>query len=160
MKSGIRGAVEPIRSAEVSFCHTFEDAKKYIKEVDSPSIKHINGDFYHMPVEESHIGQAIVDAEGILTNLHMADTNRGALRDGLLDLDILIMAPYIIGYNNDDNYFLTPEPLGPGEDPYPAMNGRPDPDKLDSLVVQSSSEYFRQREDFILKCSFLLTINF
>ena len=149
IKSGIRGAVEPIRSAEVSFCHTFEDAKKYIKAVDSPGIKHINGDLYHMLVEESHIGQAIVDAEGILTNLHMADTNRGALGDGFLDLDTLIMALYIIGYNNDDSCFLTPEPLGPGGDPYPAMYERPDPDELDSLV-QKSVKYFRQREEIVL----------
>lgn len=148
-KSGIRGAVEPIRSAEVSFCHTFEDAKKYIKEVASIGIRHINGDVYHMLVEESHIGQAIIDAEGILTNLHMADTNRGALGDGFLDLDTLIMALYIIGYNNDNSCFLTPEPLGPGGDPYPAMNGRTDPVKLDGLV-QRSFEYFRQREETVL----------
>ncbi len=149
IKSDIRGAVEPIRSAEVSFCHTFEDAKKYIKAVDSPGIKHINGDLYHMLVEESHIGQAIVDAEGILTNLHMADTNRGALGDGFLDLDMLIMALYIIGFNNDGSCFLSPEPLGPGGDPYPAMYGRPDPDRLDSLV-QKSVDYFRQREEIVL----------
>ena len=148
-KSGIRGAVEPIRSAEVSFCHTFEDAKKYIKELGSIGIKHINGDLYHMLVEESHIGQAIIDAEGILTNLHMADTNRGALGDGFLDLDTLIMALYIIGYNNDNSCFLTPEPLGPGGDPYPAMNGRTDPVKLDDLV-QRSFEYFRQREETVI----------
>ena len=35
IKSGIRGAVEPIRSAEVSFCHTFQDAKEYIASVNS-----------------------------------------------------------------------------------------------------------------------------
>ena len=149
IKTGIRGAVEPIRSAEVSFCHTFEDAKKYIEAVASPDIRHINGDLYHMLVEESHIGQAIVNAEGILTNLHMADTNRGALGDGFLDLDVIIMALYIIGYNNDDSCFLTPEPLGPGGDPYPAMYGKPDPVMLDSLVKRSV-EYFREREDIVL----------
>jgi D-psicose/D-tagatose/L-ribulose 3-epimerase len=76
MKAGIRGAVEPIRSAEVSFCHTFSDAKKYIKEVGSPGIQHINSDVYHMLVEESQIGRTIIDAGEMLTNLHMADTNR------------------------------------------------------------------------------------
>jgi len=123
IKTGIRGAVEPIRSAEVSFCHTFEDTKKYIDSVASPGVRHINGDLYHMLVEESHIGEAIINAEGMLTNLHMADTNRGALGDGSMDLDTIIMALYIIGYNNDDCCFLTPEPLGPGGDPYPAMYG-------------------------------------
>jgi D-psicose/D-tagatose/L-ribulose 3-epimerase len=149
VKVGIRGAIEPIRSAEVSFCHTFEDAKKYIEAVGSPGIKHINGDLYHMLVEESHMGEAIVNAKGMLTNLHMADTNRGALGDGFLDLDTIIMALYVIGYNNDGSCFLTPEPLGPGGDPYPAMYGKPDPVILDSLV-KKSIEYFRQREDIVL----------
>ena len=149
VKTGIRGAIEPIRSAEVSFCHTFKDAKEYIKAVGSQGIKHINGDLYHMLVEESHIGEAIVNAEGILTNLHMADTNRGALGDGFFDLDTIIMALYVIGYNNDDSCFLSPEPLGPGGDPYPAMCGNPDPLKLDSLV-KNSAEYFREREEEVL----------
>lgn len=148
-KAGIKGAIEPIRSAEVSFCHTFSDAKKYIKEVRSPGIQHINGDIYHMLVEESHIGKAIIDAEGMLTNLHMADTNRDALGGGFLDLDTVIRALYIIGYNNDDSAFVTPEPLGPGGDPYPAMYGRPDGDKLDRLVSRTA-KYFMEREEEVL----------
>jgi hypothetical protein len=58
------------------------------------------------------------------------------------------MALYLIGYNND-NCFVTPEPLGPGGDPYPAMNGKPDPAKLDQLVLDTA-DYFRMREDEIL----------
>jgi len=149
IKTGIRGAVEPIRSAEVSFCHTFEDAKKYIKDVNSAGVKHINGDLYHMLVEESHIGETILNAQGFLTNLHMADTNRCALGDGSLDLDTIIMALYIIGYNNDDSCFLTPEPLGPGGDPYPALYGKPDSSSLDNLV-KKTAEYFRARENEVL----------
>jgi D-psicose/D-tagatose/L-ribulose 3-epimerase len=117
--------------------------------VDSKGIAYINGDLYHMLVEESHIGEAIINVRGMLANLHMADTNRGALGDGFMDLDTIIMAPYLIGYNNDDCCFLTPEPLGPGGDPYPAMYGNPDPKKLDKLV-KDSIEYFRQREEQIL----------
>ena len=149
-KAGIKGAVEPIRSAEVSFCHTFADAKKYIKEVGSPGIQHINGDVYHMLVEESHIGKAIVDAESMLTNLHMADTNRDALGRGFLDLDTIIRSLYIIGFNNDDSAFMAPEPLGPGGDPYPAMYGRPDRDKLDRLVSRTA-KYFREREEEVIE---------
>ena len=148
-KSGMRGAVEPIRGAEVSFCHTFADAKEYIAAVNSPGIQHINGDVYHMLVEESHIGKAILDAGGMLTNLHMADTNRDALGGGSLDLDTIIRALYLIEYNTDDACFVTPEPLGPGGDPYPAMYGKPDPERLDRLVSQTAS-YFREREAELL----------
>ena len=146
----IRGAIEAIRSAEVSFCHTFTDAKEYIRSVNKPGIQHINGDVYHMLVEESHIGEAIVNAGPMLTNLHMADTNRGALGSAFLDIDTIIMALYIIGYNDDDACFVTPEPLGPGGDPYPAMYGKPDPEMLDNLV-KNSVEYFKTRERELLK---------
>lgn len=148
-EAGIRGAVEPIRSAEVSFCHTFSDAKKYIKAVGSLGIQHINGDVYHMLVEESHIGEAIIDAKGILTNLHMTDTNRDALGGSFIDLDTIIMALYIIDYNNDNSAFISPEPLGPGGDPYPAMYRKPDAEKLDRLV-RRTAEYFREREEEVL----------
>lgn len=151
-KAGIRGAVEPIRSAEVSFCHTFEKAKEYIAALDNPGVQHINGDVYHMLVEESHIGKAIVGAGHMLTNLHMADTNRGALGTGFLDLDTIIKSLYITEYNDDDSCFVTPEPLGPGGDPYPAMYGRPDIELLDNLVEQTV-RYFKEREDVLLSGS-------
>lgn len=148
-QAGIRGAVEPIRSAEVSFCHTFQDAKRYIEAVGSDGVRHINGDVYHMLAEEAHIGETLWNAGSLLTNLHMADTNRGALGTGSLDFDTLIMALYLIGYNNDDFCFVTPEPLGPGADPYPAMYGSPDGKLLDDLVL-TSVEYFRKREELVL----------
>ena len=143
----IQGAIEPIRSAEVSFCHTVADAKRYIAAVNHPGIQHINGDVYHMQSEEAHIGAAIVDADAMLLNLHMADSNRRALGQGALDLDTIIMALYVIGFNTDGHY-VTPEPLGPGGAPYPAMYGKPDKSTLDAMV-QQTAVYFRQREDVL-----------
>ena len=145
----IRAAIEPVRSAEVSFVHTISDAKKYIKAVNHPGVQHINGDVYHMQSEEAHIGEAILDAGEMLVNLHMADSNRFALGEGAMDIDTIIMALYLIGYN-EGNRFVTPEPLGPGGDPYPAMYGKPDAAKLDALVNQTIT-YFRQREEAVLK---------
>ena len=148
VKYNVRAAIEPVRSAEVSFIHTIKDAKQYIEAVNHPGVKHINGDVYHMQSEESHIGEAIIDAGEMLINLHMADSNRCALGAGSLDLDTIIMALYLIGYN-EGNKFVTPEPLGPGGDPYPAMYGKPDPKLLDDLV-NSTASYFRQREEAVL----------
>jgi D-psicose/D-tagatose/L-ribulose 3-epimerase len=148
-RAKIKAAVEPIRSAEVSFFHTITDAKRYIAAVDHPGVRHINGDVYHMQVEESHIGEALLDAGDMLTNLHMADSNRCALGEGSLDLDTIIMALYVIGYNKAGCY-VTPEPLGPGGDPYPAMHGRPDARSLDRLV-QKTAKYFREREACLLE---------
>ena len=148
-KNQIRAAVEPIRSAEVSFCHTFADAIAYIDSVDHPGIQHINGDVYHMLSEESHVGEALLSAGKKLTNLHIADSNRCALGEGSLDLDTVIRALYCIGYNTSGCY-VTPEPLGPGGDPYPAIHGKSDPKVLDTLVSQTVS-YFRERESFLLQ---------
>lgn len=145
----VKAAVEPIRSDEVSLCHTIADAKRYIQAVDHPGVKHINGDVYHMQTEESHIPTAVLEAGDMLTNLHVADSNRRALGDGSLDLDTLIMALYVIGYNRP-GCFVTPEPLGPGGDPYPAMHGKPDGETLDRLVTQTVT-YFRERESCVVE---------
>jgi len=146
--SGIRGAVEPIRSAEVSLVHTFEEAMAYIEAVDSRAIQHINGDVYHMQVEEDHIGETLWRAGERLVNLHLADSNRCALGEGSLDVDTILMALYLIGFNNKDYCFATPEPLGPGGDPYPAMFGKPDPALLDSLV-RTTATTWTEREEFV-----------
>ena len=147
-KSGIKAAIEPIRSAEVSLCNTIKDAKEYIAAVNEPAINHINGDVYHMFTEEYHLGEALLDAGEQLTNLHMADSNRCALGEGFIDLDLIIMSLYLIGYNTDGKY-VTPEPLGPGADPYPAMNSIPNQAKLDKLVEQTA-RYFREREEELI----------
>lgn len=147
-KNNIKAAIEPIRSAEVSLVHTIADAKKYLKAVGHPGIGHINGDIYHMQIEEAHIGEALIDAGDQLQNLHLADSNRCALGEGSIDLDTIIMALYLIGFNAKGRY-VTPEPLGPGGNPYPAMYGRPDKQRLDQMVRQTAN-YLRQREEEIL----------
>jgi sugar phosphate isomerase/epimerase len=144
----VQAAIEPIRSAEVSFVHSVAAAKRYIREVSSPGVAHINGDVYHMQSEERHIGEAIMEAGEMLLNLHFADSNRSALGEGSLDVGTIIRALYIIGHNRLGRY-VSFEPLGPGGDPYPAMYGRADAAKLDALV-QASVQYFRECEDMVL----------
>lgn len=148
VKHNVKAAIEPIRSAEVSFVHTIADAKKYISAVGHPGVGHINGDVYHMQAEEAHIGAALLDAGSQLINLHMADSNRCALGEGAMDLDAIIMALYVIGFNAKGRY-VTPEPLGPGGNPYPAMYGKPDKKLLDHMVRQTAT-YFREREEAVL----------
>ncbi|WP_027955228.1 sugar phosphate isomerase/epimerase family protein [Halobacillus kuroshimensis] len=148
LQNQIKAAIEPVRAAEVSFVHTVKDAQYYIEAVGHEGIQHINGDIYHMQTEETHIGEAIIQAGPQLTNLHLADSNRGALGDGMIDLDTIIMSLYLIGFNQEGK-FVTPEPLGPGADPYPAMNMKPNHEKLEYLVTQTAS-YFRGREAHVL----------
>jgi sugar phosphate isomerase/epimerase len=84
----------------------------------------------------------------MLTTLHMADSNRRALGLGSMDLDLILMALYVVGYNND-KCFCSAEPLGPGGDPYPQMFGNPPPELLDSMVEQTA-RYFYEREELLL----------
>ncbi|XID93459.1 sugar phosphate isomerase/epimerase family protein [Paenibacillaceae bacterium WGS1546] len=145
---GVKAAIEPIRAAEVSLVRTIADAKAYIAAVGHPGVQHINADVYHMQSEEAHIGEALLEAGERLVNLHMADSNRGALGDGFMDVDTIIMALYVLGFNREGR-FVTPEPLGPGGDPYPAMYGKPDAVKLDDMVARTAA-YFREREAFVV----------
>jgi D-psicose/D-tagatose/L-ribulose 3-epimerase len=149
LESGVKGAIEPVASSIVSVCHNFECAKKMIDAIDHEGVKHIAGDVCHMLVGEEHIGETILNYGNYLINLHMADTNRGVLGSGMLNLDIVIMALYLIGYN-EKNGFCTAEPLQQNADPYIQRNGRSDPKILDELVNKMAT-YFYKREDEILK---------
>ena len=100
VKYNIKAAIKPIRSAEVSIVHTFADAKDYIRTVNHPGVSYINGDVYHMQTEETSIAGAIIKAGNMLTNLHLADSNRQALGDGFMDLDVILMALYLINFNS------------------------------------------------------------
>lgn len=144
----VRAAVEPIRSSEASFCHTVEEAQKYIRIVNHPGVQHITGDTYHMISEESHVAEAIIKAGKQLINLHLTDSNRGPLGEGCLDLDTVIMALYVSNYNRED-CFVTPEPLAPETNVYATLNGRLDRELLEKLV-QKTISYFREREEEVL----------
>jgi sugar phosphate isomerase/epimerase len=146
-RAGIKAAIEPIRAAEVSLVHSVSEAIRYIEAVDHPAIGHINGDVYHMSLEEDHVGEAILAAGSRLANLHLADTNRDALGTGSLDLDTVIMASYLVGMNRDGR-FLTPEPLGPFPDPYVLANGPCDAAVMDELVAKTVA-CFREREEAV-----------
>jgi D-psicose/D-tagatose/L-ribulose 3-epimerase len=147
-KYNIKGAVEPIRSDEVSICNTFADAVKFINAINHPGIQNINGDVYHMLHMENHIGETLLEYKDYLINIHLADTNRKALGSGMLNIDVFIMSLYLMGYN-EKRAFCSAEPLGPGADPYQQMNSKNDPAMLDSLVKDTIA-YFRFREEEIL----------
>lgn len=146
-EAGIKGAIEPIRAAEVSVVNTIADAIAFIEAVDHPGIQSINGDVFHIQSEERFIPDSILEAGDRLTNIHLADSNRRALGEGSMDIDTIIMALYLVGQNAPGRY-TTFEPLGPGGDSYVAMYSMPDPAMLDELIGSTVS-YFREREDVV-----------
>lgn len=148
LAAGIKAAVEPIRSAEVSLIHTIEQAQQYIKDVDHPGISHLNGDIYHMLNEEEHVGAAILQAGAQLVNLHLADTNRGPLGRGMMDVDVVVMALYLLGCNSPGR-FVTGEALGIGGNPYALMKAAKNTELFDQIVQQTIG-CFREREEYVL----------
>ena len=148
IEAGVKAAIEPIRRDETTLVHTVQQAISYIERVDHPGVQHINGDVYHMQSGEHNIAKAILEAGERLLNVHLADSNRGALGSGSMDLDAIIMALYLVGHNGPGR-FVTPEPLGPGASPYAARNGVTSREILNELV-SDSVQYFREREDALL----------
>jgi hypothetical protein len=56
------------------------------------------------------------------------------------------MSLYLVGYHTAVSY-CTPEPLGPGGDPYPQMWGNPDPAMLDVLVAQTAATFYERDQE-------------
>jgi len=148
IETGIKCAVEPINSAEVPFCSTIESVLEYIDAVNHPGVQHINGDIFHMSCGESHIGEAILQCGDRLLNLHVEDTNRLPLGNGMMDVDTVIRALYLLGYNSPGHY-VTGEPLGPGRNSYAIMYGQHDKKMLD-LMVEQTVNVIREREKVLL----------
>lgn len=146
--AGVKAAIEPIRGDETTLVHTIGQAIEYIDAVNHPGVQHINADAFHMQLGERNIAQALFEADDRLINLHMADSNRLALGGGSMDIDAIIMALYLMGFNRQGHY-VTPEPLGAGASPYAARNGYVEPEILDALVSESVT-YFRHREEVLL----------
>lgn len=146
--AGVLAAIEPIRVEETSIVHTCAEAANLIDRVGHPGVQHIAGDLYHMLSGEGHVGRALLEWAPRMANLHLADSNRGALGSGQLDLDVVIMALYARGFDG----FCTAEPLGGGADPYDAMYGRPDVAALDALVG-ATARTWREREEAVRAAS-------
>ncbi|HEY5586993.1 MAG TPA: sugar phosphate isomerase/epimerase family protein [Ruminiclostridium sp.] len=148
-QTGVKIAIEPIRSAEVSIVHSIEQAQRYIETVGDKGVQHINADTYHMLLEETHIGESILSAGNQLINIHIADSNRDAPGTGMIDFDTVIRALYLIGFNKRGGY-VTPEPLGPFPDPYVLSNSPCNQEIMDKLVKDTVS-YFLSREEEVLQ---------
>ena len=148
VEHNIKCAVEPINSAEVAICNTIESVKQYIQDINHPGIQHINGDIFHMLCGEKHISNSILDAGEQLINLHIEDSNRLPIGNGMMDMDTIIQALYVMGYNKEGRY-VTGEPLGAGRNSYAITYGQHSKEVKDKLVSDTVN-YFREREEALL----------
>ena len=68
--------VEPLNRFETYFLNTAADAKKFVLEVDHPSIG-ILFDTFHANLEEKDVAQAILSCNFLITHVHISENDRG-----------------------------------------------------------------------------------
>jgi hypothetical protein len=93
---------------------------------------------------EPNVPLAILQASGQLLNLHLSDTNRAPVGRGMIDVDTVIRALYLIGFNTP-GHFATGEPIGEGRESYSITYGRYS-ESLKEKLVSDTVDYFRERE--------------
>ena len=153
VENNIKCAVEPCELGATPFCHNTTEAKQYISDVNHPGFQYIYGDLRHFLRGEAHLGEAIIGCGEQLLCMHLRDTcNQMAVGNGMVDLDTVIRALYLIGFNTEGHYAVG-EPLPVGYmDTITGMNFfAPYPEKVCRQMAKETLEYFREREEEILK---------
>ena len=105
-KIGARILIEPLNRYESTIVNTLKEAVKLRNELGSERIG-VMADTFHMNIEERSIYDSIVEADGYLEHMHIADSNRLAPGDGHLDFNQVMNALDKIGYRS----FLSAEIL-------------------------------------------------
>lgn len=81
---GVSIAIEPLNRFETYFLNTAADAKKFVQEVDHPSIG-ILFDTFHANLEEKDVAQAILSCNFLITHVHISENDRGIPGTGHVD---------------------------------------------------------------------------
>ncbi len=139
--SSVRGAIEPLRMEDVSFCNTIADARDFIRALDSTGIRQISAHAFHLLFEEKTIFENLRENAEKIINLHICDSNRLALGRGILDLDLLISALYAGGFRG----YVNAQPVLPGHSIYSMEKSAHSPALLEEMVEQTF-ETWKSRE--------------
>jgi D-psicose/D-tagatose/L-ribulose 3-epimerase len=106
-ETGVTLAVEPLNRFETYFLNTAEDAARFCREVDHPSVG-ILLDTFHANIEEKSIGQAYRIAGPYLKHVHTCENDRGTPGSGHVEWDEVFAALRDAGYDG----WLTIESFG------------------------------------------------
>lgn len=149
VKYDVKAAIEAVMDPPNPLCHRISDAMKYIEDVNHQGVQHINGDIGHMLLGEDHLGESIMKIGHRMVNIHVRDTNGKAIGHGMLDLDTVIMALYLVG-QNEEGRFISGE-VNPDTEmaPLVAISSVHEKKKLDQ-VARDNIDYFREREEAVL----------
>lgn len=90
-RSDITLVLEVVNRYETNICNTAAQGVEMAKRVGAPNVK-VHLDVYHMNIEESDIGSAIVETGDYLGYFHTGDSHRGYMGSGSIDLSSVFRA--------------------------------------------------------------------
>jgi sugar phosphate isomerase/epimerase len=97
--------IEPLNRYQNDVCNTIADAMRLRDRIGSDAVR-VMGDVFHMNIEESDLGGALLDAGARLGHLHLADNHRLEPGTGHLDLRPVFSALARIGYSGFASFEL------------------------------------------------------
>ena len=109
---GVNVALEPWNRYETYFLNRLEQAVELWRETGLGN-GGVMGDTFHMNIEEASIADALRAAGGLLTHVHLADSNRAVAGRGHTDFRPILAALAEIGYDG----YLSFEVMAPSGDP-------------------------------------------
>lgn len=90
--------LEPLNRYETHLINSLDEGVSLLREVNSPGVK-LMGDFFHMHIEEAHLGNSIRQSKGYLQHIHLADSNRHWPGLGHTDFSVGFQALKDIGFD-------------------------------------------------------------
>lgn len=103
-------AVEPINRFESFLVNNVDQGLNFIEDVGLRNVK-LHLDTFHMNIEDSQMGEAILKAGSLLTSMHLSDSNRCAIGRGHIDFKEILKALADIKFQG--SLILEPLPLHP-----------------------------------------------
>ncbi len=97
-KRNVNLQLEPICKAETLLINNMQEALDFLTELGNPENLGILYDTYHSWIEDDGMTEAITAAGGKITNVHIADSNRGMPGTGEIDFYSVKEALRSIGY--------------------------------------------------------------
>ena len=114
---GVLIAIEPINRYESFLVNNVDQGLRFVQEVNSEVVK-LHLDAFHMNIEDNDPAEAARKAGDLLVNMHISDSNRGAVGHGHTDFKAIVRALKEIDYQG----ILTMEPVPPIPDAFMAIS--------------------------------------
>lgn len=108
-KYGVKIFIEPINHFEVSSIHTTKDGVRFVDNVDMENVSLLL-DTYHINIEDSSIGESVIDAGNRIGLVHFADNNRLVPGSGCFNFSEMIHTLTAIGYKGYISVEAVPRP--------------------------------------------------